>query len=86
MHGRNSARLLRRQWVPRLLLDQRRLGQSLERRHQFAYALYCNHRVGAFNMPAVNEHWTRGAGGGIGMSDHQNSFHYVRASWQPDNG
>ncbi|DBA88532.1 hypothetical protein WJX79_000348 [Trebouxia sp. C0005] len=25
-------------------------------------------------MPAVEEHWTRGAGGGIGMSDHQNSF------------
>lgn len=28
-------------------------------------------------MPAVNEQWTRGAGGGIGMSDHQNSFQYV---------
>ena len=30
-------------------------------------------------MPAVNEQWTRGAGGGIGMSDHQNSFQYVLA-------
>ena len=28
-------------------------------------------------MPAVNEQWTRGAGRGIGMSDHQNSFQCV---------
>ena len=33
-------------------------------------------------MPVVNEQWTRGAGGGIGMSDHQNSFQYVLAYMQ----
>lgn len=28
-------------------------------------------------MAAANEKWIRGAGGGIGMSDHQNSFQYA---------